>query len=176
MGSLKGRQILFYVSFLLGLPLIHAQDYQFDLLQTESGVFYTDTLVNDSSTTLQRAKIVDYAKQKYQTKNLPITYKDSTAIYVMSYTAMSRKTTLWFTAKFQKERDSVKVILFQFEIQDPEEYNTPTPAKVPLEEMYSKYLKNKKPGTKAAYHAVFTEIQDTIFRLKKELAPLVSKP
>ncbi len=176
MRNLKGRHIFFYISLLLSLPLVHAQDYQFDLLQTESGVFYTDTLVNDSSTTLQRAKIVDYLKQRYQAKNLPITYKDSTAIYVMSYTAMSRKTTLWFTVKFQKEGNHVKVILFQFEIQDPEEYNTPTPAKVPLEEMYSKYLKNKKPGTKAAYHAVFSEIQDTVFKLKKELAPLVSKP
>jgi hypothetical protein len=175
MNGLSGRLVLFYV-ILLSLQMIQAQDYQFDLSQTESGIFYTDTLVSDSSTTLQRAKIVDYVKQKYQAKNLPITYKDSTAIYVMSYTAMSRKTTLWYTAKFQKEKDSVKVILFQFEVQDPEEYNTPTPAKVTLEEMYSKYLKNKKPGTKAAYHAVFTEIQTTIFKLKKELAPLVSKP
>lgn len=154
-------------------PRILAQNYTFNLSQTDNKIFFTDTLITDGFRTLQKDSIVAYLSRKYKSKSLPITYKDSTAAYVMSYTLLDRKSILWFTAKFQKEELNTKLILFQFELQEPEEYNTPTPAKTTLEELYGKYLKNKKTGSKAAYEALFDEMQKAINQLKIELAKLV---
>lgn len=164
---------LFFGLLLATGPQLLAQSYTFNLSQTDNKIFFTDTVVIDGFKTLQKDSIVAYLYQKYKSKSLPITYKDSTAAYVMSYTLLDRKSILWFTAKFQKEELKTKLILFQFELQEPEDYNTPTPAKTPLEELYGKYLKNKKAGSRIAYEALFDEMHRAISQLKIDLAKLI---
>lgn len=170
----KLKQMYLFLALLMATsPQILAQSYTFNLSQTDNNIFFTDTIVADGFKTLQKDSIVAYLTRKYKSKNLPISYKDSTSAYVMSYTLLERKSILWFTAKFQKEKLNTKLILFQFELQEPEEYNTPSPAKTTLEDLYGKYLKNKKAGSRVAYEAMFDEIQKAIGQLKLELTELI---
>ncbi|HTF80107.1 MAG TPA: hypothetical protein VL947_00225 [Cytophagales bacterium] len=156
-------------------PLCKAQDYKFDLARNANKVFYTDTIVFDGHTALQKQVLDQYISEKYQSQKAPITYKDSLSAYIISYSSLKRKSTLWYTAKFEKQKDSTRIILFQFEIQEPEEYNTPTPGKTTLEDLYTKYHKSQKPGPRAAYAVLFDDIQTTVIEAKEALADMISK-
>lgn len=148
--------------------------YNSKFSQNENGVFYTDTTIWVHHISVPNKEILHLLQEKYVTKELPILKTDSTT-YIISYSHFHKKSTLWFTVKFEHDIDSINIKIFNIQYQHSSDHNFPSPHKMPIEKIYNKYLKCTNSKKQRMYERLFIDMENNIDETRKHLIQIIQK-